>query len=219
MRQTSFLLPLILLGLALAAGCDGAEETPLRKRTPAAPATNEGIIVDDQDATVELNGVWREVEVAGAYGGRCLWAPLNPTVPNEYGYTQYDSSGSAYAYVRPDLPQPGTYEIRAHWCAPRAVGEPIATISEIEVHPTRGRVAYTPVQVNMTQPGDAWVSLGRFYLEEDGLLIVSNAAGPNNGAVVFDAFQFIFRTSEREEAPPAGPLQPPPPQPSPTPTG
>jgi hypothetical protein len=208
-----------MLSLILAAGCDSTGEVPLQAGTATTPVTDEGIIVDDQDARVELNGVWREVEVAGAYGGRCLWAPLNPIVPNDYGYIQYDGSLSAYAYVRPDLPQPGTYEIRAHWCAPRTAGEPIATISEIEVHATRGRVAYIPVQANMTQPGEAWVSLGRFYLEKDGSLIVSNREGPNNGAVVFDAFQFIFRTSEREKAPPAGPLQPPSPQPSPTPPG
>lgn len=215
-RYYSSLFTTIVL-LVLLAACgppQGAPATTTRQLQPL-----DGVIVDDQDPGMELNGIWREVELDGAHGERCVWAPMNPIVPNEFGYTMYDSSLSAYAYVHPELSRAGTYEIFAHWCAPPEAmsgGQQLATMSEIEVHPTRGRVAYVPVQVNMTQAGDEWHSLGRFYLEEDGMLIVSNAEGKNNGAVVVDAFRFVFRTAEREATRSFGPPVPPP-QPSPTP--
>lgn len=215
-RKFSGLFTTIVL-LAFLAACgpsDGAPATTTRQPQPL-----DGVIVDDQDPGMELNGIWREVDVDGAYGEHCVWAPLNPTVPNEFGYTMYDSSLAAYAYVRPELPQAGTYEIFAHWCAPPEAmsgGQQLATLSEIEVHPTRGRVAYVPVQANMAQAGGGWHSLGRFYLEEDGSLIVSNAEGDNNGAVVVDAFRFVFRTAEREATRSFGPPVTPP-QPSATP--
>ena len=219
MRPNRFLLLLVDLALTLTAACGGAREVATPAETPAEPAPAEGIILDDRDERVELDGVWWEVAVDGAYGDGCLWAPPNPTVPNDYGSTEYAGSLSACATIRPDLPRTGTYEILVHWCAPATAGEPIATVGEIQVHPTHGFVAYTAVQANMTQTGDAWISLGRFYLEKDGSLSVSNLEGPNNGAVVLDAFQFIFRTAGREALPPSGPPLLPPPQPSPTPSG
>lgn len=212
-RRTCFLLALSLL-LLINAGCGGDAIAPAGASVEA-----EGIVVDDRDVQMELDGVWQEVEVDGAYGDGCVWAPPNPTVPNDFGYTAYESSLSAYAYVRPNLPRPGTYEVFARWCAPppgTLGGESVSTVSEIQVHPTRGRVAYTPVQANMARVTEQWSSLGRFYLERDGFLIVNNLEGPNNGAVVVDAFQFVFRTSERVKPPAVGPPVSPP-QPSPTP--
>lgn len=212
-RPYFFLITLAFLTL-LMMGCNSEQGAPVE-----ASVEPDGIVVDDGDEQMELEGVWSEVAVDGAYGDHCVWAPPNPVMPSEFGYREYASSLSAYAYVRPELPQPGTYEIFTRWCAPPGSvtgGEPTATIAELQVHPTRGRVAYTPVQVNMARETGEWSSLGRFYLERDGFLIVSNLEGPNNGAVVVDAFRFVFRTSQREEPPAAGPPAPPP-QPSPTP--
>lgn len=216
--QRTLLFYITLLVLVIPGGACRQSDRALPPGRSGVEARDE-VIVDEQDSGMELEGVWRGVEVEGAFGERCVWAPPNPTVPNDFGYRQYDSSLSAYAYVRPDLPRAGTYEIFAHWCAPPEAmqgAQRLATISEIEVHPTRGRVAYVPVQVNMAQPPGGWQSLGRFYLEEDGLLIVSNLEGTTNGAVVVDAFSFLFRTPEREETPILGPPVTPP-QPSPTP--
>ncbi len=212
-QRACFILAFPLL-LLITAACGGKSAA-----RAGASVEVDGIVVDDRDEQMELDGVWQEVEVDGAYGDGCVWAPPNPTVPNDFGYTAYASSLSAYAYVRPDLPQPGTYEVFARWCAPppgELTGRSISTVSEIQVHPKRGRVAYTPVQANMARVTEQWRSLGRFYMERDGFLIVNNLEGPNNGAVVVDAFQFVFRTSERLEPPASGPPVPPP-QPSPTP--
>lgn len=212
--RRSPLLHLVIL-ILLAAACRSPQSTQ-----PPVASTLEGdvVIVDDQDEATELLGPWRAVDVDGAYGDGCLWAPLNPTLPNEYGYTAYEGDRAAYAYIRPALPRAGTYELFAHWCAPppsALQGESIATSAELQVHPTRGRVAYTPVVANMTTAGDEWHSLGRFYLEPDGFIIAANAEGPANGAVVVDAFRFVWRSAEREEPPANNPI--PPPQPSATP--
>lgn len=216
MRRVIFLVGLAAVVCVAGCGDGGGVMSVDETAAPNVVMDEDAIVVDETQ--MELEGAWRHVEVAGALGEACVWAAVNPVVPNEWDYEMYDSATSAYAYVRPALAEAGTYEIFARRCAPpgAVVDGAMATVAELQVHPTRGRVAYTPVTVNMTRDVEQWVSLGRFYLERDGFVIVSNAEGDVNGAVVVDGFAFAWRSAEREGTPP-GAEGPAPPEPSRTP--
>jgi hypothetical protein len=152
------------------------------------------VTVDNQDPAMELHGVWSLVSAPHGYRQTCAWAPLNPLVPNESGYRQYDGALSAYAYVRPELPRRGEYQVYAWWCD--APVEQRARNLEVQIHPTTGFVAYQSVRVDTTSAMGQWNSLGTYLMEPDGFITVSNLAGFTDGTVVLDAFRFVYRSPQ-----------------------
>jgi hypothetical protein len=174
-----------------------------------------GIVVDDADPAVELQGVWQTAQKSCAYGGTCAWAPLwdNPADG------VIDPEQAATAVVRPPLDEPGLYELYAWWC--RAPGRALASTQRISICASRG-YSCVPVYINPQENEGQWNSLGTFYLEPDADVTVKNSAHQlgappgqetiADGAVVVDAFKFVYR------GPRPGTLTPVPfrPQPSPT---
>lgn len=156
--------------------------------------TSVEVVVDNQNSATQLDGTWLLVDAPQSYERNCVWSPLNPIVPNEFGYHQYDSAKSSYAYVRPELPQAGRYEVYAWWCDAQV--EQRSRHLEVQIYPTTGRVAYESVKVDLTSRSGQWNSLGTYYMKPDGLIIVSNLADSTDGAVVLDAFRFVYRSPE-----------------------
>ncbi len=135
------------------------------------------IIVDNRDPGFTSTGTWFVGDGGQSYQGDCAWAPRG--IQN-------------IAYVRPDLPLAGAYEVFAWWC-----GDPNHDQSQraqIQVYPTLGRVATYPVLVNLQENAGQWNSLGTYYLETNGMLSVD---GDLYGNVVADAFRFVYRSPER----------------------
>ena len=134
------------------------------------------IIVDNQGSAFSTTGTWFIGDGGQSYNGDCTWAPRG--IQN-------------IAYVQPELPMAGAYEVFAWWC-----GDPNHDQSQralIQVHPTGGRVAPYQVYVNLQENAGEWNSLGMYYLEQNGSLTVS---GYLDGNVVADAFRFVYRSPE-----------------------
>jgi hypothetical protein len=140
------------------------------------------VIVDNQDESFSTVGTWFTGDGGQSYDGGCAWAPRG--IQNT-------------AYVHPQLPTAGAYEVFAWWC-----GDPNHDQSQrarIEVYPTTGFVATFPVYVNLQEDAGRWNSLGTYYLERDASLSVD---GGVYGNIVADAFRFVYRSSERVEITP-----------------
>jgi hypothetical protein len=199
----------LLLAL-LVAGC-----TTAGPGGPEGGNETDGVVVDDGDAAVELEGAWERAQKNCAHGGGCVWAPLweNPSDGT------IDPERAATATVRPALPEAGMYEIYAWWC--RAPGRALASRQRVWICASRG-YSCVAVYVNPQENEGQWNSLGTFYLETDADVTVKNSAQAlgappgwetvADGAVVVDAFRFVYR------GPRPGTLTPVPfaPQPSPT---
>ncbi|TEU14949.1 MAG: hypothetical protein E3J21_14520 [Anaerolineales bacterium] len=135
------------------------------------------IIVDNQDPAFSTTGWWFIGDGGQSYNGDCAWAPRG--IGN-------------IAYVRPELPVAGTYEILAWWC-----GDPNHDQSQralIQIYPTAGRVAPYHVYVNLQENAGQWNSLGTYYLERNGFLSINSYL---DGNVVADTFRFVYRSPER----------------------
>lgn len=153
---------------------------PPPPETPAPPATatvpDVEIVVDNRDAGFSTTGAWFVGDGGQSYGDNCAWAPRG--IQN-------------IAYVRPELPLAGAYEVFAWWC-----GDPNHDQSQrarIEIYLTIGRVATYSVYVNLQENAGQWNSLGTYYLERNGMLSVD---GYLDGNVVADAFRFVYRSPE-----------------------
>jgi hypothetical protein len=132
--------------------------------------------VDNRDAAFATTGTWFIGDGGQSYNGDCIWAPRG--VQN-------------IAFVRPELPVAGAYEVFAWWC-----GDPNHDQSErvlIQIYQTVGRIAPYQVYVNLQENAGQWNSLGTYYLEQNGSLSV---AGNLDGNVVADAFRFVYHSPE-----------------------
>jgi len=141
-----------------------------------APVSDIEIIVDNRDAAFSTTGWWFIGDGGHSYDGDCAWAPRG--IQN-------------IAYVKPELPVSGAYEIFAWWC-----GDPNHDQSRrarIQIYPTVGRVSTYPVYVDLQENAGRWNSLGTYYLEEDGFLSID---GDLEGNVVADGFRFVYRSPE-----------------------
>ena len=154
---------------------------PSPTKTLVAPTTaampDIDIIVDNQDSAFSTTGWWFIGDGGQSYDGDCAWAPRG---------TQN------IAYVQPELPVAGAYEIFAWWC-----GDPNHDQSQralIQIHPAVGRIAPHQVYVNLQENAGQWNSLGTYYLEQSGFLSIN---GYLDGNVVADAFRFVYRSPER----------------------
>ncbi len=135
------------------------------------------IIVDNQHPAFSTAGTWFIGDGGQSYDGDCAWAPRG--IQN-------------MAYVQPELPVAGAYEVFAWWC-----GDPNHDQSQrvlIQIHPTVGPIAPYQVYVNLQEDAGQWNSLGTYYLEPNGFLSIS---GYLDGNVVADAFRFVYRSPER----------------------
>jgi hypothetical protein len=141
-----------------------------------APLLDIEIVVDNRDPAFSTRGWWFTGDGGQSYNGDCHWAPRG--IQN-------------IAYVEPELPLSGAYEVFAWWCGDANHDQSIRT--RIEIYPTTGRVATYPVYVNLQENAGQWNSLGTYYLEEDGFLSIG---GNLDGNVVADAFRFVYRWPE-----------------------
>ncbi len=142
----------------------------------AAPAIE--IIVDDRDPGFSTIGAWFPGDGGVSFRDGCRWSP--PGVGN-------------IAYIRPELPLAGSYDLYAWGC-----GDPNhdqAYLTTVMVYPYRsGRYAPPQVSVNLKEDAGRWVPIGTYYFEPGGSLSI---ASPYFGNVAVDAFRFVYRTSER----------------------
>ena len=149
-------------------------ETSVTQTTVAVPGID--VIVDNQDPAFSTTGAWFIGDGGQSYDGDCVWAPRG--VQN-------------VAYVQPELPMAGAYEVFAWWC-----GDPNHDQSQralIQVYPDGERVAPYQVYVNLQENAGQWNSLGTYYLEPDGSLSIHSYL---DGNVVADAFRFVYRSPE-----------------------
>jgi hypothetical protein len=140
------------------------------------PVSDIEIIVDNRDPAFSTTGWWFVGDGGQSYDGDCAWAPRG--IQN-------------IAYVEPELPASGAYEVFAWWC-----GDPNhdqARRARMQVYPTVGRVAPHQVYVNLQENAGRWNSLGTYYLHENGFLSID---GNLDGNVVADAFRFVYRSPE-----------------------
>jgi hypothetical protein len=204
-----------LLVSALAfVSCTGAPQQVAATKT-SGPDSEQWVIVDNQDPAMESEGKWTLVQSPTAYNGDCLWAPFWKNPANG----SVDSAYYARATTRPKLPQAGMYEVYAWWCG--APVEDRSTKQSVWLCATRGYSCVT-IYINPREDAGQWNSLGTYYLDIDADVTVRNGeirwgAPPGweiiaDGAVVIDAFRFVYRS------PPLHTLTPLPFQPYPSPT-
>lgn len=148
--------------------------------TPASPSPAPlpviDIIVDDGGDGFGYSGAWFTGDGGASYGGGCHWAP----------------PGHNIAYITPELPLAGSYEIYAWGC-----GDPNhdqAYLTTVMVYPfSRGFYAPPQTAVNLKEDVGRWVSLGIYYMEPGGSLSVGTSV---TGNVAVDAFRFVYRFAE-----------------------
>jgi hypothetical protein len=185
-----------LVFLLAAAGCSGKsqpDEPQAKGRLGSVP----DIVVDDQDLTVQVTGNWHPARPAMAYEESCVWAPYWENPPNG----RLDPDHHATATVRPDLTQAGMYEVYGWWCDVQLKDK--ASRQMLWLCASRG-YSCVPIYINPQENTGQWNSLGTYYLGVDADLTVRNGARmagapPGfemiaNGAVVVDAFRFVYRS-------------------------
>lgn len=157
--------------------------TPTPTQTPIPPSSTPttmvvldvDIVVDNQDPTFSTTGSWFVGDGGQSYNGNCHWTPR----------------GVSSAYVRPELPATGAYEVFAWWC-----GDPDHNQSQrarISIYPYQGVLVPYQVNVNLQENAGQWNSLGTYDLGPESFVSID---GNLNGNVVADAFRFVYRSSE-----------------------
>lgn len=135
------------------------------------------IVVDNRDAEFSTTGWWFTGDGGHSYEGDCAWAPRG---------------SQNIAYVNPELPETGSYEVFAWWC-----GDPDHNQSDralIQIYPHGGGAAPHGVHVNLQEDAGQWNSLGTYYLDQKSYLSVN---GFLVGNVVADAFRFVYRSPDQ----------------------
>jgi hypothetical protein len=200
--------PVSLLAMLLAAGCSEAAIGKGDGRTP-----EPGVVVDNGDRGFELTGAWNLAETEDAFDGDCAWAAFwdNPADGS------IDLERYATATARPELPEPGMYEVFAWSCS--APASDISSQQRVWLCASRG-YSCTPLYLDPSEDTGRWISLGTHFLDVDADVTVRNGATAlgappgfetiADGAVVIDAFRFFYRE------PGAATLTPPPFAPRPT---
>jgi hypothetical protein len=200
-----------LLALLLVAGCRNAfiNEGNGRRSEP-------GVVVDNDDGAFELTGAWNLAQTEDAFDGDCAWAAFwdNPADGS------IDPARYAAATARPELPEPGMYEVFAWLCS--APARDISSQQRVWLCASRG-YSCTPLYVDPSEATGRWISLGTHFLDVESDVTVRNGATAlgappgfemiADGAVVIDAFRFLYR------GPRATTLTPQPFAPRPTATG
>lgn len=155
-----------------------APTTPPPRATPLPPLPEGApeVIVDDRDPGFSTLGAWYEGDGGSSYASGCHWSP----------------PGMNIAYVKPDLPAVGSYDVFAWGC-----GDPNhdqAWQTEIMVYPYRsGRYAPPTAYVNLKEDPGRWVPVGTYYMTPGGSLSIKT---PYYGNIAVDAFRFVFRSPE-----------------------
>jgi hypothetical protein len=149
----------------------------------AAPAPAETvaieIIVDDQDPGVSFIGAWYAGDGGASYQGGCLWAP--PGIGN-------------IAYVDPDLPLAGSYDVYAWGCGDPNHDQVWQTEVMLYSYGTGFVYAVPTAHVDLKQNAGRWVPLGTFTMQPNSSLSIG---GQYRGNVAIDAFRFVYRTPEQ----------------------
>jgi hypothetical protein len=207
---------LLILGTGLIA-CRGAFRSGTTPATGGLhPGEDISVVVDNRDPMFELDGNWSIIQPASAYHGDCAWATFWKNPPDG----SIDPAHFASATARPKLRQEGLYEVFAWWCDAGMPG--VASKQLIWLCASRG-YSCVPIYVNPRENAGRWNSLGVYYLEPDCDVTIRNGetmlgAPPGfetiaDGAVVIDAFQFVYRGPRPSTLTPVPDL----PRPSPTP--
>ena len=158
--------------------------TPQASAPPAtAPAPTEAagieVIVDDQDPGVSFIGAWYTGDGGASYQGGCLWAP--PGIGN-------------IAYVEPDLPLAGSYDVYAWGCGDPNHDQVWQTEVMLYSYGLGFVYAVPTAQVDLKENAGRWVPLGTFYMQPNSSLSIG---GQYWGNVAIDAFRFVYRTPEQ----------------------
>ena len=137
------------------------------------------IIVDDQDPGVSFIGAWYTGDGGASYQGGCLWAP--PGIGN-------------IAYVEPDLPLAGSYDVYAWGCGDPNHDQVWQTEVMLYSYGLGFVYAVPTAQVDLKENAGRWVPLGTFYMQPNSSLSIG---GQYWGNVAIDAFRFVYRTPEQ----------------------
>ncbi|MGD8239509.1 MAG: FAD-dependent oxidoreductase, partial [Armatimonadota bacterium] len=148
------------------------DEGPWLPWAREAPAEKlDGIVMDDPQA--ERTGEWVHSTWAESFIG--------------YGYLHDDDSGKGARSLtfRPEVTEPGTYEVRIAYSAygNRATNTPVT------IHAATGA---TTVHIDQRQPppiDGTFLSLGTFALDDRSRIVITNA--DTDGHVVVDALQLL----------------------------
>jgi len=207
---------LSLLAIFVLGSCTNTPH-PIGTMKTSQPDSEPGIIVDNQDPALHVEGQWSVGQSPTAYHEDCLSAPFwkNPADGS------LDPVHFATATAHPQLPWAGMYEVYVWWCS--ASVENLSTQQRIWLCASQG---YSCVSI-YSNPHDnvgQWHSLGIYYMDINGDITVRNGetalgAPPGwetiaDGAVVIDAFRFVYRGPRPQVLTPL-PFQPPGPSPTP----
>ncbi len=186
----------LLVSVLALVSCTGTLQGGTAAKT-SGPDSEQGIIVDNQDPAMESESKWTLVQSPTAYNGDCLWAPFWSNPANG----SLDSAAYARATARPELPQAGMYEVYAWWCDAQV--KDLSTKQSVWLCASRGYSCVT-IYINPRENAGQWNSLGTYYLNVDADATVRNGevwlgAPPGwetiaDGAVVIDAFRFVYRS-------------------------
>ena len=163
----------IIPGQAFTVGVSGVADTDgnlIGNRASGIPVARRcQVIVDDEDdPEFEVTGRWLRRSAAGLFRGSGLF---NVT-----------GDGSEFVTWRPDLPEPGTYEVYGRWTA----DENRAPDATYTIHHAKG---INTVRVDQRANGDRWVPLGAYDFrggKEGFVMLMDNP----DGIVVADAVLF-----------------------------
>jgi hypothetical protein len=147
----------------------GFEATEAPRPTSIDLSASPGLAIDDEDA--ELTGAWTLSSAVGSFVGT--------------GY-RHDGRSSALAAARfhAKLPHAGMYELRLYF--PPHANRSTQTLVQFDAQdgPRSLRVSQRRLD-----PGSAYLSLGRYRLDAESTLRISNQ--DSDGYVVIDAVEWI----------------------------
>lgn len=149
----------------------------------AAPAPSETaaieVIVDDRDPGFSFTGAWFTGDGGASYDGGCHWAP--PGIGN-------------IAYVKPELPLAGSYDLYAWGCGDPNHDQVWQT--EVMVYSYGLGFVYAVPNADVALKEDAgrWAPVGTFYMQPNSSLSIGSQFWGN---VAVDAFRFVYRSPEQ----------------------
>lgn len=145
----------------------------------AAPIPSIEVIVDDGGSGFRYSGAWYAGDGGRSFEGGCHWAPP--------GYGNI-------AYINPNLPQAGSYDIYAWGCGDPNHDQVWQTTIMVYSYGSGFVYAVPQASVNLKEDAGRWVPLGTYYMQTNSTLSVG---GQYWGNVTVDAFRFVYRTPKQ----------------------
>ena len=153
---------------------------------PVAPATSADPILIESRAGGQNHAMYSETGTWADNGVNCMAAGITPGIGQRYASTYRSVAGAKSAFFRPEIANPGLYEVFISW------GPGVNRRSPIMCR-VSGAAGAPVYPVDQSATADVWLSLGAhsFASGNAGFVEMNNSGVDESGSMYAAAAKFV----------------------------